>query len=265
MTKHRALLSPTSFLLLAGVLAFGCNKSAPPPPPEPARPAEPVKPPEPPKPAETPPPAPDAAPAKAEAPAAPQTGKAALMDPKSMTAEAPAKYKAKFVTSKGEFVVEVERAWAPQGADRFYNLVKNGYYDDTRFFRVIKGFMVQFGIHGDPAMNTVWHDARINDDPVKESNKRGYITFATAGPNTRTTQVFINYKDNTNLDGMGFAPFGKVTGTGMKTVDALNGEYGEGAPGGMGPNQGRMQSEGNAYLQKEFARLDYIKSAKIIK
>lgn len=275
MTKPRALLSLSS-LLVAGVLALGCKKNEPAPePPPPPKPAEPVKAPEPVKAAEaTPPPDADlakpAAPAKpaepAEAPAgkAP-TGKAALLAPKSMTEQAPAKFKAKFVTSKGEFVVEVEREWSPLGADRFYNLVKNGFYDDTRFFRVIKGFMVQFGISGDPAINRVMEDARITDDPVKQSNKRGYITFAKTGmPNSRTSQVFINYKDNANLDGMGFSPFGKVV-TGMKTVDALNGEYGEGAPGGAGPDQGRMNAEGNAYLQQGFPRLDYVKSAKIVK
>jgi cyclophilin family peptidyl-prolyl cis-trans isomerase len=266
MTNSRALLlssSSLAALLFASVLAVGCKKTEPPapPPPPPVQKVEPPPPAEPAKPAAPP----DSAPAKAAEPATPPpAGKAALMAPKSLTEQAPAKYKVKFATTKGEFVVEVERDWAPIGADRFYNLVKHGYYDDTRFFRVIKGFMVQYGIHGDPAVNDVWRDARINDDPVKQSNKRGNITFATAGPNTRTTQVFINYKDNDNLDGMGFAPFGKVV-SGMKTVDALNGEYGEGAPGGMGPNQGRMQSEGNAYLQKEFAKLDYIKSAKLVK
>jgi peptidyl-prolyl cis-trans isomerase A (cyclophilin A) len=267
MTKPRALLSLTSSLVLTSVLALGCKKTEPPaePPPPAPKAAEPEK-----APAPTPVeplkvPEPDAAPAKpAEPAAAPASGKAALLSPKSMTEEAPAKYKVKFTTTKGEFVVEVQRDWAPQGADRFYNLVKNGFYEDTRFFRVIKGFMVQFGISGDPAINKVMQEARIQDDPVKQSNKRGNITFATAGPNTRTSQVFINYRDNDNLDGMGFAPFGKVT-TGMKVVDALNGEYGEGAPGGAGPNQGRMQDEGNAYLQKDFGRLDYIKSAKIVK
>jgi peptidyl-prolyl cis-trans isomerase A (cyclophilin A) len=259
MTKPRALLSLSS-LLVASVLALGCKKNEPAPPP---KPAEPVKAPEPAKPAAEATP-PDSAPAKPAEPATPLTGKAALLSPKSMTEEAPAKYKVKFTTSKGDFVVEVTREWAPQGADRFYNLVKNGFYDDTRFFRVIKGFMVQFGISGDPKLNDVMQQANLPDDPVKQSNSRGNITFATAGPNTRTSQVFINYKDNANLDGMGFAPFGKVV-TGMKTVDALNGEYGEGAPGGAGPSQPRMQSEGNAYLQRDFPKLDYIKSAKIVK
>jgi peptidyl-prolyl cis-trans isomerase A (cyclophilin A) len=265
MTNPRTLLSFTSSLVLASVLALGCKKEEPPapapPPPPPAEPAKaPTPPPEAPKPAEPPP---AEAPKPAE-PGKPLTGHAALLQPSSMTAEAPAKYKVKFVTTKGDFVVEVQRDWAPKGADRFYNLVQNGFYDNTRFFRVIKGFMVQFGIHGEPGVNAPMQEARIQDDPVKQSNKRGNITFATAGPNTRTSQVFINYKDNDNLDGMGFAPFGKVV-TGMKTVDALNGEYGEGAPGGMGPSQPRMQSEGNAYLEKDFPKLDYIKSAKIVK
>jgi peptidyl-prolyl cis-trans isomerase A (cyclophilin A) len=263
MTKSRALLSLTP-LLVAGVLGLGCKKDEPAAPtPPPAPPAEPVKAPEPVKAAAEATP-PDSAPPKPAEPTTPLAGKAALLSPKSMTEEAPAKYKVKFTTTKGDFVVEVTREWAPQGADRFYNLVKNGFYEDTRFFRVIKGFMVQFGISGEPKINDVMQEARISDDPVKQSNSRGNITFATAGPNTRTTQVFINYKDNANLDGMGFAPFGKVV-TGMKTVDALNGEYGEGAPGGAGPSQPRMQSEGNAYLQKDFGRLDYIKSAKLVK
>lgn len=158
--------------------------------------------------------------------------------------------------------MEVNRAWAPLGADRFYNLAKNGFFDEARFFRAIKGFMVQFGIHGDPAVAAVWRNARIQDDPVKESNKRGTVTFATSGPNSRTTQLFINFKDNTMLDGMGFAPFGRVI-SGMDVVDSLNTEYGEGAPGGRGPAQGRIQSEGNAYLQRDFPNLDYIKKTHV--
>jgi len=175
---------------------------------------------------------------------------------------APASYKVKFDTSKGAFVVQVTRAWAPQGADRFYNLVKSGFFDNVRFFRVVSGFMVQFGINGDPATMARWRDAPINDDPVTQSNKRGYITFATAGPNTRTTQVFINFVDNGNLDSMGFAPFGRVV-SGIEVVDALNAEYGEGAPRGRGPDQGRLQREGNAYLAKEFPRMDFVKKATI--
>ncbi len=133
-----------------------------------------------------------------------------LGNPAALNAQAPAIYKAKFDTSKGPFVLEVHRDWAPNGADRFYNLVKNGFYDNARFFRVISGFMVQFGINGDPKISSVWHDANIPDDPVRQGNQRGFITFATAGPNTRTTQVFINYADNRALDRQGFSPFGRV-------------------------------------------------------
>jgi peptidyl-prolyl cis-trans isomerase A (cyclophilin A) len=185
-----------------------------------------------------------------------------LSDPAALNAKAPAVYKAKFDTSKGPFVVEVHRDWAPRGADRFYNLVKNGFYDNARFFRVIEGFMVQFGINGDPNVAGAWRDADIKDDPVKQSNERGTITFATAGPNTRTTQVFINFGDNAGLDGQGFSPFGKIV-SGMEVVDSLYGGYGEGAPNGNGPDQGRIQSQGNAYLEQDFPKLDFIKSATI--
>jgi peptidyl-prolyl cis-trans isomerase A (cyclophilin A) len=181
-----------------------------------------------------------------------------------MTSTAPAKYKAKFETSKGTFVIEVQRDWAPLGADRFYELVKSGYYDDVRFFRVLDGFMAQFGIHGDPKMSASWREQRIQDDPVKASNTRGMVSYAMAGPNTRTTQVFINYGDNSRLDGMKFSPFGKVV-EGMDVVDKLYAEYGEGAPRGPGPDQGRLQAEGNAYLNKEFPKLDYVKKATIEK
>ena len=185
-----------------------------------------------------------------------------LANPAALKEQAPATYKAKFETSKGVFVIQVTRAWAPLGADRFYNLVKNGFFDDVRFFRVISGFMVQFGINGNPAVSAKWREAEIHDDRVTQSNKRGMITFATAGPNTRTTQVFINFGDNSMLDGQGFAPFGKVV-TGMNVVDALYAGYGEGAPRGAGPDQGRLQMEGNAYLAKSFPRMDYVKKATI--
>lgn len=187
-----------------------------------------------------------------------------LNNPAALTEQAPTTYKVRFDTTKGAFVVQVTRAWAPKGADRFYNLVKNGFYDNVRFFRVISGFMVQFGINGNPSVMAHWRGAPITDDPVTQSNKRGYITFATAGPNTRTSQVFINFNNNTQLDGMGFAPFGRVI-SGMDVVDKLNPEYGEGAPRGRGPDQGRMQQEGNAYLAKDFPRLDYVKKATIEK
>jgi peptidyl-prolyl cis-trans isomerase A (cyclophilin A) len=187
-----------------------------------------------------------------------------LSDPASLNEKAPAVYQAKFDTSKGSFVIEVHRDWASNGADRFYNLVKNGFYNDARFFRVLEGFMAQFGINVNPEISAVWRDANIKDDPVKQSNSRGTVTFATAGPNTRTTQVFINFADNAALDGQGFSPFGKVV-SGMDVVDSLYGGYGEGAPNGEGPDQGRLQAYGNAYLQKSFPKLDYIKTATIVK
>ncbi len=187
-----------------------------------------------------------------------------VSDPSSLTEKAPDTFKVKFDTTKGAFTVEVTRAWAPNGADRFYNMVKGGFFKDIALFRVIPGFMCQFGIHGDPTISAAWRDAKIQDDPVKGSNTRGTITFATAGPNTRTTQLFINFGDNVRLDGMGFSPFGKVTGDGMSVVDKINGEYGEGAPMGRGPNQGLVQQQGNTYLKKDFPNLDYIKSATIV-
>ncbi|HSL24126.1 MAG TPA: peptidylprolyl isomerase [Vicinamibacterales bacterium] len=193
------------------------------------------------------------------------TGKAALKNPSALKETAPATYKVRFDTSVGPFVVQVNRDWAPHGADRFYNLVKNGFYDECRFFRVISGFMVQFGISGDPAVMAALRSAQIPRDPVKQSNKRGYITYAMgASPDTRTTQVFINFADNSNLDSMGFAPFGQVV-SGMDVVDKIHSGYGEGRPRGNGPEQGRLQMEGNAYLAKEFPKLDYIKAATIEK
>lgn len=192
-----------------------------------------------------------------------QTATADFADPAKLTAQAPESFKARFDTTKGNFVIEVTRALSPNGADRFYNLVRSGYFTDIAFFRVVPGFMCQFGIHGDPAVSAKWREANIADDAVKGSNTRGTITFATAGPGTRTTQLFINFGDNVNLDGQGFSPFGKVT-EGMDIVDKINGEYGDGAPWGRGPNQGQIQMEGNAYLKKDFPNLDYIKSATLL-
>jgi peptidyl-prolyl cis-trans isomerase A (cyclophilin A) len=189
---------------------------------------------------------------------------AKLRNPAGLTEQAPPRYQVTLDTSKGPIVIDVHRDWAPLGADRFYNLVKNGFFDDVRFFRVIEGFMVQFGIHGNPAVASAWKNAQIKDDPVKQSNKRGFVTFATAGPNTRTTQLFINFGDNASLDRQGFAPFGEVS-KGMDVVDKIYSGYGEGAPSGKGPNQGRLQAEGNAYLNKDFPKLDYIKTATISK
>ncbi|HYO47176.1 MAG TPA: peptidylprolyl isomerase [Gemmatimonadota bacterium] len=177
-----------------------------------------------------------------------------------MSETAPDTFRVKFETTRGDFVIEARRDWAPQGVDRFYNLVREGFFDDVRFFRVIEGFMAQFGISGNP-QGTAW--SRIPDDPVGASNTRGRVSFATAGPGTRTTQLFINYGDNSRLDGMGFSPLGEVV-EGMDVVDALHAGYGEGAPRGRGPDQGRIQREGNSYLASEFPDLDWIRRAEIV-
>jgi peptidyl-prolyl cis-trans isomerase A (cyclophilin A) len=187
----------------------------------------------------------------------------ALLTPDAFTATAPPTFVARFETSSGDFLVEVVRDWAPHGADRFYNLVRSGYYDGVRFFRVVPGFMAQFGIHGDPDVNAVWRAQRIPDDRVVQSNQRGFLTFAMAGPDTRTTQVFINFVDNSRLDEMGFAPFGRVV-EGMDVVDALHGGYGDGPPSGRGPEQARIQAEGNAYLARAFPDLDQVRRASIL-
>ena len=211
-----------------------------------------------------------AATASAPAPAAtaiaptPAASLPPLRDPSRAADKAPDHFRVRFETTKGPFVIEVTRAWAPRGADRFYNLVRLGYYDDVAFFRVIDNFMVQFGINGDPAVNTAWRQAQIQDDPVGQSNKRGMVTYAMAGPDTRTTQLFINFRDNTGLDGQGFAPFGRVV-EGLPVVDSLYAGYGEGAPRGMGPDQGRAQAEGNAYLKSSFPKLDFVKTARLVK
>ncbi|MEZ5943883.1 MAG: peptidylprolyl isomerase [Planctomycetaceae bacterium] len=169
----------------------------------------------------------------------------------------------KFETSQGDFVVEIHPEWAPNGATHFRELVENNFYDDCRFFRVVEGFMAQFGINGDPATNKKWGDS-ILDDKVVKSNTRGMLTYAQTGmPNSRSTQLFISYADNSFLDGQRFAPFGRVV-EGMAVVDQLYNGYGDGAPMGNGPDQGRIESEGNRYLLKDFPKLDYIKTARII-
>ncbi|MDH3200217.1 MAG: peptidylprolyl isomerase [Myxococcales bacterium] len=221
-----------ALLILSGVLVFGCSKNEKTNTPNPGEETEP--------------------PSKEE--------EAKLTDNKP--SQAPDQYVAELDTTKGPILIEVHRDWSPHGADRFYELVQNGYYDDVAFFRVIGGFMAQVGISGDPALNAEWREKRIPDDPVKGSNTRGTVSFATSGPNSRTTQFFINFVDNSRLDGMGFSPFGKVKD--MSTVDALHAGYGEGAPRGRGPSQALLQSQGNAYLKDNFPNLDYIKSAKII-
>ena len=184
-------------------------------------------------------------------------------DPIVPAASVPETFRAEFTTTKGTFVVEVHKSWAPLGAVRFYNLVQSGFYDDVAFFRVIAKFMVQFGIHGDPAVHGAWRLAKLDDDPVVESNKRGFVSFAMAGPNTRTTQVFINFVDNSRLDSMGFAPFGQVI-DGMAVVDSLHSGYGEGGPRGRGPNQELMREQGNAYVRANFPDLDWVVTARIL-
>jgi peptidyl-prolyl cis-trans isomerase A (cyclophilin A) len=188
----------------------------------------------------------------------------ALLDPSLATEKAPDSFKVKMETTAGDFVIEVHREWAPRGADRFFNLVKIGYYDNTAFYRVIKGFMAQIGMNGDPEVTQAWMDARIRDDVVTQSNTKGMVTFAMSGdPNSRTAQIFINYGDNAYLDEMGFAPFGKVV-EGQESVDALYGGYGEGAPRGKGPSQSRLFRGGNDYLKGEFPELDYVVTATIV-
>lgn len=172
--------------------------------------------------------------------------------------QAPETYQVEFETSAGNFTVEVTRKWAPIGADRFYDLVKKEFYKECRFFRVVPGFMVQWGINGDPAVQQKWRGATIKDDPTVASNQKGFITYATSGPNSRTTQMFINYGDNSFLDNQGFAPFGRVI-KGMDVVEKINPKHKE------KPNQGAMQLEGNAYLKSSFPDLDYIKSIKLLK
>jgi len=184
-----------------------------------------------------------------------------LLKPSALHAKAPATFNVSFATTKGTFVVTVHRAWAPRGADRFYNLVKAGFYNGDEFFRVVKGFVVQFGISGYPQVSSAWQNANIPDDPVKASNTPGTLTFADGGPNTRTTQLFINLANNaSNLDTQGFAPFGKVT-KGMAVVEKLYGGYGE-APSNAQP---QIASQGNAFLKKKFPKLDSILRARLVK
>ena len=204
--------------------------------------------------AQTPAPKAPAAPKKAApAPAAAPD----LLKPATMKAKAPDSYKAKFTTTKGDVIIQVTRAWAPLGADRFYNLVKYGFYKDAAFFRVLPRFVAQFGIPARPEVAAAWDHAYIVDDRVTQSNKRGTLTFATAGPNTRTTQIFINFSDNAALDTQGFAAFGQVI-EGMDIVDKFFSGYGE------SPDQGRITAFGKAYLDKSFPNLDRIVSAIIM-
>jgi peptidyl-prolyl cis-trans isomerase A (cyclophilin A) len=202
------------------------------------------------------------APTQSAAPKAPV--ESPLLHPDLLKAKAPDLFRVKFATTKGDIVIEVHRDWAPIGADRFYNLVKNHFFTDASFFRVVKGFMAQFGIPANPKIAAVWESANIKDDPVKQSNKKGMVTFANTGqPNSRGAQMFINLADNSFLDGQLFAPFGTVT-EGMAVVESLYNEYGDGPPRGRGPDQGLIQSQGKAYLDKSFPKMDSIKSATIL-
>jgi peptidyl-prolyl cis-trans isomerase A (cyclophilin A) len=233
----RTIVTTTSLLVLLPLsLALAGDPASPAPSPKSARPAAKPKP---------------------SAKAAGAQTSAALLAPAKANLTAPATYRVRFDATCGTFTIAVTRASAPKGADRFYNLVKAGFYDDTAFFRVVPGFVVQFGLNGNPAVNAAWEHATITDDPVTQSNRRGAVTFATAGPNTRTTQMFVNLRDNDRLDGMGFAAFGEVV-EGMSVVEAISSAHGE------QPQQPRIESEGNAYLRRAFPRLDYIKTATIV-
>jgi peptidyl-prolyl cis-trans isomerase A (cyclophilin A) len=182
----------------------------------------------------------------------------ALLKPALLKQKAPETYQVKFATTRGDFTVTVTRAWAPLGADRFYNLVKHGFYDNASFFRVVPNFVVQFGISANPAVSKAWKTADIQDDPVVQSNKKGYVTFATAGPNTRTTQVFINLKDNGALDHQGFAPFAQVT-DGMRVVEMFYDQYDS-----TGIDQDQIEKLGKPYLDKGWPKLDSIKTATVV-
>jgi peptidyl-prolyl cis-trans isomerase A (cyclophilin A) len=207
----------------------------------------------------------------AQTPAPPQSApkapaESALLHPATLKAKAPDSFKVKFVTTHGDFTVEVHRDWAPLGADRFFNLVKNKFFTDAAFFRYVPGFIVQFGISSKPDVAAAWQNANIPDDPMKPgiSNKPGTVVFATAGPNTRTTQFFVNIGNNGALDGQHFTPFGEVT-EGMDIVKTLYSGYGESIDmGGRGPSQGLLMQQGKAYLDKNFPKLDSIKSATIL-
>lgn len=191
---------------------------------------------------------------KKAAPAAPAPS---LLNPASMRAKAPEMFKVKMTTTKGDVIIQVHRGWAPLGVDRFYNLIRGGFFKDAAFFRIVPGFVAQFGIPARPDVGAAWEKARIPDDRVLQSNKRGTLTFATAGPNTRTTQIFINYADNARLDADGFAPFGEVV-EGMDVVDKFFSGYGE------APRQDLISSQGKAYLDKSFPNLDRILTTTIV-
>jgi peptidyl-prolyl cis-trans isomerase A (cyclophilin A) len=235
------------WLFLAGVLGTGAGASAQAPAQPPAKPQASGT-------------AKAGTTAKSGAAAAHSPYDRALLHPALLKQKAPDTYQVKFVTTRGEFTLTVTRAWAPLGADRFYNLVKHHFYDNGSFFRVVPDFVVQFGLSAYPPVSAAWKDTNIKDDPVTQSNKKGYTTFATAGPNTRTTQVFISLKDNPRLDSMGFAPFGVVDGKGMNVVEMMYDQYGDNA----GPDQDQISKQGKPYLNKGWPKLDSIKSATLV-
>ncbi len=244
-----------------GMLFFGCKakeQTAEAPPPEKPKAEAPAA-----AKAESPAPAPAQPEATASAPpAAPRSGyDRALLRAALLKEKAPETFQVKFTTTRGDFIVKVNRAWAPIGADRFYNLVKHHFYDNASFFRVVPGFVVQFGISAYPPVSAAWEKANIQDEPVTQSNKRGYLTYAkTSMPNTRSTQIFINLKDNAGLDQQGFSPFGYVDAQGMKVVDFLYDQYGDTS----GPDQDQISKLGKPYLDKGWPKLDSIKTAALL-
>jgi len=250
---------------IMGTLFFGCKakeQTAQAPPPEQPKAEAPAQPK-----AEAPATAPASTPPKPEATAsAPaavtkQGYDRALLRASMLKDKAPETFQVKFVTTRGDFVVTVNRSWAPIGADRFYNLVKHHFYDNASFFRVVPGFVVQFGISAHPPVSAAWENANIKDEPVTQTNKRGYLTYAkTSMPNTRSTQIFINLKDNAGLDGQGFSPFGFVDAQGMKVVDMLYDQYADAG----GPNQDQISKQGKPYLDKGWPKLDSIKTATLL-
>src|SRR6266446_7026021 len=251
--KHN-IAGLAAIVFAAGLIVGGCSKGEQPAEPVAEQPkTEPSAQPPPPPPAETKP-----TPSASTTPTEPAHNYVKeLVSPTKLKEKAPDTYKVRFDTTRGQFTMTVTRAWAPLGADRFYNLVKHHFYDNAAFFRVVPQFVVQFGINANPPVSAAWKHTEIKDDPVTQTNKRGAIVFATAGPNTRTTQVFINLKDNNRLDGMGFAPFGVVDGNGMNVVEMMYEGYGDNA----GPDQDQLEKQGDPYLLKGWPKLDHIKSA----
>jgi peptidyl-prolyl cis-trans isomerase A (cyclophilin A) len=194
----------------------------------------------------------------------PSGEKAVLLDTTHSAEIAPDVFRVRFETSRGPFVVEAHHAWSPWGVDRFYYLVRHQFYDSTRFFRVLPGYIAQFGINGDPQIAASWKERLFPDDTVPhQSNSRGRISFASAGPQTRNTQLFVNLRNNPSLN-QSYAPIGEIV-EGMNVVDSLWSGYGDGPPGGRGPDQSRIFAEGNQYIVREFPKLDYVKTARVVK